>query len=90
MVMSYDKLDIFEFQGSWHVLKFDKETSKSDNIKENSPGSDCIPMHSTDKVRFKKLASGIKYKICISTQINGTIVATTSTSVMRYLKFNPA
>lgn len=82
--------------GSWHVLTFVKERSlvmsvdldeaegngKEHMMLENKDES--IPIVLMDTTMFKKLLPGTDYKISISTQVNGTVIAKTNSSNIKF------
>ena len=45
---------------------------------------ESIPIIPVDKTVFKKLLPGTNYKISISTQVNGTIIAKTNSSTIKF------
>ena len=65
-------------------VEFDqaKENGKEDMLLENKDES--IPILPVDKTVFKKLLPGTNYKISISTQVNGTIIAKTTSENIRF------
>ena len=66
--------------------KLDLETVKENGnehmVLENRDES--IPILPFDKTTFKKLLPGTNYKISISTQVNGTIIAKTTSENIRF------
>ena len=81
------------FQGSWRVLKYKLNTDIPDGARENGTENlleagkaenDLIPMTSLDTIRFRKLAPDVNYQFTISTQINGTIVAISTSKSVKF------
>ena len=59
-----------------------KENGNEHMVLENRDES--IPILPFDKTMFKKLLPGTNYKISISTQVNGTIIAKTNSSTIKF------
>jgi len=79
--------------GSWRVLNYALNTDKPDGARENGTENllesgkaenYLIPMTSLDTIRFRKLAPDVNYQITISTQINGTIVAISTSKSVKF------
>ena len=72
-----------------YALNSDNPDGAQENGTENLLESgkaekDLIPMTSLDSIRFKKLAPDVNYQIMISTQINGTIIAISTSKSVKF------
>jgi len=78
---------------SWRVLKYAMNQDNTDGARENGTENllesgkaekDVILMTSLDSIRFKKLVPDVSYQITISTQINGTIIAKSTSKSVKF------
>merc|ERR1719400_219825 len=78
---------------SWRVLNYAMNQDNTDGARENGTENllesgkaekDVILMTSLDTIRFKKLAPDVSYQITISTQINGTIIAKSTSKSVKF------
>merc|ERR1740129_959530 len=81
--------------GSWRILDYAKNIDSPDgagenvteNLLESGKGEkNLMRMYSRslDTIRFKKLAPDVNYQVTISTQINGIIVAVSTSTAVKF------
>ena len=61
-----------------------RENGTENLLESGKAEKDVILMSSFDTIRFKKLAPDVSYQITISTQINGTIIAKSTSKSVKF------